>query len=160
MSGRSEFMNNQNYQFNQDTEHLKTLSICHYVMAGLCIFPLLYGLLYMGIGIFFAAAIANAPQTPNGPPPALFGGIFVVIGLVISAVALAFGLVLLKAGRNLKSHQSYTFCFVIACISCVFMPFGTILGVFTIIVLLRDSVKALFSGQNFSQYDRTPQNWQ
>ena len=150
-------MNNQLYQ---DNEHLKTLSICHYVLAGLCIFPLLYGLLYMGMGIFFGAMIANAPQTPNGPPPALLGGIFVVIGLIISAIALTFGLVLLKAGRSLKSHQSYTFCFVVACISCVFMPFGTVLGIFTIIVLLRDSVKAAFNGQNPAQFGNTPPNWQ
>jgi hypothetical protein len=31
-----------------------------------------------------------------------------------------------------------------ACIECLFLPFGTILGVFTIIVLSRESVKALF----------------
>jgi hypothetical protein len=34
--------------------------------------------------------------------------------------------------------------FVIACIECLFMPFGTILGVFTLIVLSRESVKKLF----------------
>jgi hypothetical protein len=28
------------------------------------------------------------------------------------------------------------------CAECLFIPFGTILGVFTIIVLLRESVKA------------------
>jgi hypothetical protein len=32
-----------------------------------------------------------------------------------------------------------------AAISCIFMPFGTVLGVFTIIVLLRPSVKELFA---------------
>jgi hypothetical protein len=29
-------------------------------------------------------------------------------------------------------------------VACMFMPFGTVLGVFTIVVLLRDSVKELF----------------
>jgi hypothetical protein len=29
-------------------------------------------------------------------------------------------------------------------IECIFMPVGTVLGVFTIIVLMRDSVKELF----------------
>jgi hypothetical protein len=32
-----------------------------------------------------------------------------------------------------------------ACIECMFMPFGTVLGVFTIIVFIRQSVKALFT---------------
>jgi hypothetical protein len=31
-----------------------------------------------------------------------------------------------------------------AAIACLFMPLGTILGVFTIIVLIRPNVKALF----------------
>jgi hypothetical protein len=33
---------------------------------------------------------------------------------------------------------------VIAAIQCAFTPFGTVLGVFTLIVLVRPSVKALF----------------
>lgn len=153
-------MNNQINQANQDKEHLKILSICHYVLAGLCVFPLLYGLFYMVMGVFFGAMIASSPQPENGPPPALFGGIFVFIGLIISGIALTFGLLLYKAGRNLSGTRSYTFCFVIACIACVFMPFGTILGIFTIIVLMRESVKAMFNGQNFAQFNNTPPNWQ
>jgi uncharacterized membrane protein YhaH (DUF805 family) len=149
-----------NNQINQDTEHLKILSICHYVLAGLCLFPMLYGLFYMVMGIFFGAMIASSAPRDGGPPAALFGGIFIFIGLIIAVIALTVGILLFKAGRNLSSHQSYTFCFVIACISCVFMPFGTVLGIFTIIVLLRDSVKGLFNGQNFSEYGNQPSNWQ
>jgi hypothetical protein len=36
------------------------------------------------------------------------------------------------------------FCLVMAGIACIFMPFGTALGVLTIIVLMRDSVRELF----------------
>jgi hypothetical protein len=32
----------------------------------------------------------------------------------------------------------------VAALSCAFMPFGTVLGVFTIVVLVRPSVKQLF----------------
>ena len=32
-------------------------------------------------------------------------------------------------------------------VECLFMPVGTVLGVFTIIVLVRDSVKAIFNHQ-------------
>jgi len=35
----------------------------------------------------------------------------------------------------------------LARIECVFMPFGTILGVFTLIALNKDSVKAIFAEQ-------------
>ena len=47
-------------------------------------------------------------------------------------------------GRGLAQRKRYMFCLVVACVECLFMPFGTVLGVFTIIVLSRDSVKALF----------------
>ena len=36
------------------------------------------------------------------------------------------------------------FCIVVAGVECMIMPFGTVLGVFTLIMLMKDSVKALF----------------
>jgi hypothetical protein len=51
----------------------------------------------------------------------------------------------LIAGRSLATHRHYWFAFAIACLECLFIPFGTILGVFTIIVLSREPVKALFA---------------
>jgi hypothetical protein len=43
------------------------------------------------------------------------------------------------------AFSDYTICFVMACGECMFMPFGTVLGVFTILVLNRQSVKGLFA---------------
>ena len=37
-----------------------------------------------------------------------------------------------------------TFVFVVACCECLFMPFGTLLGVFTIVLLSREPVKSAF----------------
>ena len=48
------------------------------------------------------------------------------------------------AGRSLQQRTRYLYCLVMAGVECIFMPFGTVLGVFTIIVLMRDSVKPLF----------------
>jgi len=39
------------------------------------------------------------------------------------------------------------FCLVMAGAECLFMPFGTVLGVFTIILLLQEPVKQLFNSQ-------------
>jgi hypothetical protein len=44
----------------------------------------------------------------------------------------------------LKNRRRYIFCLVVAGFECFFAPFGTVLGVFTILVLSRPSVKALF----------------
>jgi len=45
----------------------------------------------------------------------------------------------------LSRRKGYSFALVIACIECLFVPFGTILRVFTIVALLRESVKELFA---------------
>jgi hypothetical protein len=50
----------------------------------------------------------------------------------------------LGGGPHLGRRRGHAFCFVVACLACLFMPFGTVLGAFTIIVLSRPSVKARF----------------
>ena len=94
----------------------------------------------------------------NAPPQA-FGWFFIGIASVIILLGWTLAICNLLAGKYLKQHKNYTFCFVIAVISCMFAPLGTLLGVFTIIVLVRDSVKQLFNGQKFSHTDR-PAGWQ
>jgi hypothetical protein len=72
-------------------------------------------------------------------------------GLILAGWTMSFCIFL--AGRFLRSRRHYMFCLVIAAIMCMMMPFGTVLGVFTIIVLMRPSVKSLFEqppGQPFN----------
>jgi hypothetical protein len=40
---------------------------------------------------------------------------------------------------------------VVAGIECIVMPFGTVLGVFTLVVLSRESVKTLFAAERALQ---------
>ncbi len=127
---------------NQDEEHLKLLSIFHYVVGGIsacfACFPFIH--LIMGI-----VMLAGGFQDSRGSgPPAAFGLIFVIMALFIISLGWTLAICLIIAGRQLAKRKRYTFCFAIACISCIFMPFGTVLGVFTIIVLMRPSVKELF----------------
>jgi hypothetical protein len=91
--------------------------------------------------------MALAPEkfgAPQNQPPAFFGWFMVGIALLFILAGWAFAVVVFLAGRFIASRKHYTFCFVVACIECMFMPFGTVLGVFTIIVLMRQSVKNLF----------------
>ena len=52
--------------------------------------------------------------------------------------------ILLDGEGRVREDYRQTFCVVVAAISCCFTPLGTVLGVFTLIVLFRPSVKALF----------------
>ncbi len=124
----------------QDLEQLKLLAIFHYVAAGMaalvaCI-PIMH--FFMGLALATGALGDSDPGTrPVGFGIMAFAAFFIVAGWTFAALV-AF------AGRSLQTHRRYTYCLVMAGIECIFMPVGTVLGVFTIIVLVRDSVKALF----------------
>jgi hypothetical protein len=134
----------------QDAEHLRLLAVFHYVCAGLlalcaCI-PLIH--LVTGLLMLFAPVIIGPDQ--NTPPQvrgllSVMGLVFMILAGVIIAAGWMFAGLLAWAGRCLSRRQSYTFCFAMACLVCMVMPFGTVLGIFTIIVLLRPSVKILFA---------------
>lgn len=219
---------------NQDDEHLKLLSIFHYVVAGIIALVACFPIIHLIIGIAIlsgalegpfeehwdeegpreppsavraeappeAAPLELVPAEPDkavppeaaplepGPaepdvaapaepvpaepgvrepdeaaetdeccPPAgghgrrshgfgatLFGVIFVVGATIFILSGWTLAVLLFIAGRCLARRKRHLFCLVVAGISCLFMPFGTILGVFTMVVLLRPSVKAQFQG--------------
>jgi hypothetical protein len=131
---------------NQDREHLRLLAIFHYVVAGLAGLFSLFPLLYTTIGTIFIFAARHGTAKPGEElPPEFLGWIFAVIGSVLFLIGLAMAICILITGRSLALRKRYSFAIVMACIECLFIPFGTILGVFTIVVLSRESVRELFS---------------
>jgi hypothetical protein len=128
----------------EDTEHLRLLSIFHYVVAGLqalfaCfpVFHLLVGAAMVTVGLSGEAEDAG-PLAAVGAFFVAFAGAWMLVGF-----GLAVGTVV--AGRNLARRRRYTFCLVMAgVVAAACVPFGTLLGVFTIVVLLRPSVKQAF----------------
>jgi len=131
---------------DRDTEQLNLLAIFHYVVAGLgalcSFFPLLYTII--GATFIFAARHRTA-KAGEDLPPEFLGWIFAVLGALLFLIGIAMAICILIAGRSLALRKRYSFAFVMACIECLFIPFGTILGVFTIVVLSRESVRALFA---------------
>jgi hypothetical protein len=77
-------------------------------------------------------------------PPVFVGLFFVILASVFIVCGWVFAGLLAWSGRCLAKRRHYMFSFVMACVACIFMPFGTVLGVFTILVLNRASVKAFF----------------
>jgi len=131
---------------NQDREHLRLLAIFHYVGAGLAALFSFFPLLYTTIGaIFIFAARHGTPKPGEELPPEFLGWIFAVVGLLLFFLGIATAICILLAGRCLSRNKHYTFALVMACIECLFIPFGIILGIFTIIALLREPVKGLFA---------------
>ncbi len=130
---------------NQDQEHLKLLAIFHYVLGGLMGFFACFGLIYVVLGMFFALAPSQAfGPGPGQQPPAFMGVLFTLMGGVIFLLGWAVAALVILAGRSLAGRKRYVLCLVAAGVECLWMPFGTVLGVFTIIVLMRPNVQALF----------------
>jgi lysylphosphatidylglycerol synthetase-like protein (DUF2156 family) len=133
---------------SDDEQHLQLLSIFHYVVAGFAAlfacFPIFHFII--GIGLFIIG-VTQSQQT-EAFPLALVGLILAVVGGSIMLFGWAFAICIALAGRFLSQKKHRMFCFVMAGIECTSVPFGTILGVFTIIVLARPSVRELFMPQN------------
>ena len=129
---------------NQHAEHLQLLTIFHYVVAGLAALFSFFPLLYSLVGGFLLYAAHHPGPNNQEPPPAFLGWIFIAVGVVFFLTGITMAICTLIAGQCLFRRKAYSFALVIACVECLFIPFRTILGVFTIIVLSRESVKALF----------------
>jgi hypothetical protein len=133
-----------NGETSQDTEHLKLLSIFHYVVGGLMALVACFPIIHLIIGTTMVLGGFGHGRSGEASPAAV-GWVFIVIALVIIGLGWTLALCTVIAGRSLAQRRRYMFCLIVAGIMAVTcMPFGTVLGVFTIIVLLRPSVKAAF----------------
>ncbi|WP_049455801.1 hypothetical protein [Stenotrophomonas maltophilia] len=131
----------------QDADHLRMLSIAHYVVGGLiALFSLIF-ILHIVLGI--SALTGHLPMNSGGQPssPAeqrLFGWMFTIIGCLIVFGGVTLGAFVAYAGRCLVRRRRYLLCLIVAGLACLFAPLGTVLGVFSLIILLRPQVKAAF----------------
>jgi hypothetical protein len=122
---------------NRDAEHLRLLAIFHFIAGGLALLCGCIPIVHVVVGIFMVAG-----KLQNVPPQ--MGFFFIVIGTIFILIGWAMGICLIISGIFLKRRRYFMFSFVIAGIACAQVPFGTLLGVFTIVVLSRPSVKVLY----------------
>ena len=130
---------------SKDEEQLRYLQIGHTVIAvitGLfsCM-PLLH--VGMGLAMILGGDSFFKDGSGKGPPP-FMGWLFVVMGSAFIAAGWTIATLVYLAGKNIARRRRHTFCVVVAGVACLMMPFGTVLGVFSLIVLNRPTVKLLF----------------
>lgn len=139
----------------QDTDRLLLLSICHFILAGLSVLGLGFLVVhYMLMSTIFANphiwdhmkdAQGNPVQMPFDPTQ--FFGIFKWLYLLIGAWGVASIILNLMAGMRLRQWRSRTFLIVVAAVNCINLPIGTVVGVFTLLALTRDSVRMRFAAE-------------
>jgi hypothetical protein len=133
---------NTDRQTKQDEDHLRLLSIFHFVVAGLST----VGIGFLGLHYTIMRVVFSNPETwknqRNMPfPPEQFMRIFVWFYLFIGILLVAAAVLNVISGMFLHQKKNRLFSIVVAALNCLQIPFGTALGVFTMIVLMRDSVR-------------------
>ena len=126
-------MNTNNYK-----NCLKLLSIFHYIIGGILAF----------LSLFILNSAIKQMSITNleslDPLVQHFIHRSITIGIISSAFLGVLAIATVISGRFLVIHKGYWFSFIVACNLCLFMPFGMILGVLTMIILTRKSVKKLY----------------
>ena len=127
----------------RDQEHLRLLALFHYISGAVTVaFSLLYGLWALFASVMFASIPQQARGNINDPfaeqfmPVMIFGmfGIFCVIGVI-------YGIVEIVAGRFISQRRLRIFTIIASLPRLIFIPYGTILTIFTLLVLDRASVR-------------------
>lgn len=129
---------------SKDEENLNLLAIFHYVVGALGFFLACFPLIHLAIGIAMIASPGVATRH-NEPAPALVGYFFVGFAAVFILLGWTAAICTIISGRMIAKRKSRMFSFVMGAILCMFMPFGTVLGVFTLILLNKESVKSLYA---------------
>ena len=124
----------------QEEQHLQLLAIFPYIVGGLTALFACFPLIHLTIGL----VMVFGGFSGNQAPPAFVGWLFIILGGGFFLVGQSLAICIIIAGRFLAQRRHYLFVFVVACCECLFMPFGTVLGVFTIVLLSRESVKSAF----------------
>jgi len=148
----------------EDREHLSALSIGHFILGAVSLLGaapvLFYGAagakLLEGMGGDLTMALGNLPTRPGssplpGAPDTMLQDLQVLLTALMAsviAVSVLAAVHLVLVGVMIRRRRWWTFCYLTGWGECLMFPFGTILGVFTIIVLGRPTVKRAFGVQD------------
>jgi hypothetical protein len=129
-----------------DAEHIKLLAIFHFVVAGLA----LLGILFLFVHYFMMSSVFSNPDIwksqKNAPPlPKDFLKVFVWFYIFFGFIFGTACILNLLSGIFLRQGRHRIFSIVVGGLNCFQIPFGTLLGIFTIIVLSRNSVRERYA---------------
>ena len=87
--------------------------------------------------------LAKADKPP--PPEFLhFMGMFKWFYVAFGLYGITTMVLNVLAAMWISARRNWMFCMVVAAINCISIPLGTILGVFTLVILAKDPVRASF----------------
>lgn len=123
------------------------LAVFHFIVAGFAVAGIGFLLLHYAFMNAIFANPATWKDQPNGPPAEFFRAIIGVFKwcYVVMTVFRCRHRHRERDVRNLVAQtKNRMFCLVVAGLNCLQVPFGTVLGIFTIIGLMPDSGRAQY----------------
>jgi hypothetical protein len=130
-----------------DADHLKLLALFHFLLAG-------FALLGIGFLLLHYTLMSSIMLNPKmfegqkgGPPPQEFFALFQWFYLAFGVLLVIGILGNLLSALWINARRYRMFSLVVAAINCFQFPLGTALGVFTILVLMRESVRDLYEAR-------------
>jgi len=128
-----------------DKEHLRLLAVFHYISGGMAVFFALLFFFYTALMSMIPVEDLNTSnvQVPGASPEQILGVISWLFG-VLGTMSIIYGLLQIISGRFMIRRRHRIFSFIVAIPNIIFIPYGTLLAVFTLIVLDRTSVKDLY----------------
>ena len=132
-------------QQRRDNEHINLLSIFHFVLAGFALLGI--GVLFIHF-LFMRAFVMNPnawrpqPNSPQFPPG--FWNIVILFYIAVGFLLVIGAILNTLSGIFLRRKTNRMFSLVVAGLDCLQIPFGTALGVFTILILTRETVRQAY----------------
>ncbi len=125
---------------------LRLLSIGYYIQGGIAA---VYTLLILAYSAFATALLANINKIAGQSnqqelPPALFSIISILL-TVLLGLACAYTICMFLAAYWLPRFRNKLFIQILGALNCMAIPYGTVLGIFTLMVLQRPSAKQFFA---------------
>ena len=122
----------------RDEEHLGYVALGFYVYAALNLLCSCVPGFQTCFGFALLGGISDEPDSR-------FGGVLMIgAGILASLLILGYSALMALNGYLISQRSSYGAVIAITVLTCLNLPLGTLLGVFTLIVLFRDSVRELF----------------
>jgi hypothetical protein len=149
-------------------DRLRLLSLGYYISgaigAAFVSFLLIHFFLFLGFSFIPQSQWNASPRSPSvaqrvspmafptaspsadsnqGPPAIMFRVVAGVIGIIIIA-GWTLGALTAYAGHCIKRRKHKVFIYVMAAVNCIWIPYGTVLGIATIILFQWPEVQAQF----------------
>lgn len=133
----------------KDDEHLNLLAVFHFVVGGLCVLFIGFVVMHYLVmkQVFLSPEIWKGTGGAFHAPPAGVFQVFAWFYVAMGMVCLVSGIANVLSGLFLQRKKHRTFSLIVGAVNCLQMPFGTVLGVFTLLVLLRESVRQSYENE-------------